>query len=74
MIKAIDISEIRCGETRYDIEQFLYSDMKCCEIEANDSTAEKTRNRYYFVAYRMKAPVKFAIRGDRVFMIKKENI
>lgn len=78
MIKAVDINEIpniiRRGETCYDIEQFLDSDTKCCEIEVNDSTAEKTRGRYYFTARRMKAPVKFAVRGNRVFMIKKENI
>ena len=44
MIKAVDINEIpniiRRGETCYDIEQFLDSDMNCCEIEVNDSGRE----------------------------------
>lgn len=77
MIKAIDISEIPCGyrrgETGTDIEQFLNSGMKCCEIEVKNSTAEKTRGRYYVVARRMKAPIKFMVRGERVFMMKEDN-
>lgn len=77
MIKEININEIpyigRRGETGSDIEQFLNSDMKCCEIEVKNSTAEKTRGRYYFTARRMKAPIKFMVRGERVFMIKEDK-
>ena len=75
MIKEVSINEIpgilRNRETATDIEEFLNSDMKCCEIEVRNSTAEKTRGRYYVAAKKRKAPIHFAVRGERVFMFKE---
>lgn len=75
MINKVNIEEIpsinRRGETGKDIDEFLNSDMKCCEIEVRNSTAEKTRARYYLAAKKRKAPLHFAVRGERVFMFKE---
>ena len=77
MIKPVEANEvphiIHRVETRNDIEHFLNSEMNCCEIVVNDSTPEKVRQRYYCVARRMKLNIKFSVRGNRVFMIKKED-
>ena len=75
MIKEVSINEVpginRKGETGNDIDEFLNSDMKCCEIEVRNSTAEKTRGRYYVAAKKRKAQIHFAVRGERVFMFKE---
>lgn len=56
-----------------DIKEFMNSNADCCEIDCGDRRSDSIAAYYGAVARRMMAPIRVVRRGNRVFMIKKED-
>ncbi|MBR4874141.1 MAG: hypothetical protein IKV50_09200 [Clostridia bacterium] len=76
MIKPVSNAELpkitRRNETAYDLEEFMQSTDRAAEVIIREGTADKIRARYYQTIKRCKLPVKTAVRGNRLFLIKGE--
>lgn len=61
------------GQTDVDIRQFMESNAKICEVVDDTVSPTTLYYRYFQAVKRLGGPINVVRRGNRIFMIKKEE-
>ena len=61
------------GQTDIDIREFMESNVKICEVVDDTVSPTTLYYRYFQAIKRLGCPIKVIRRGNRIFMIKKED-